>query len=57
MEKIREILEKIPKPCGYPDDICWWETGNYDDTYEMGIGVGEYQLAVELLDILNSTEN
>jgi hypothetical protein len=30
----------------------WWETGNYDDTYECGVDDGYTQMAVQLLLLL-----
>ena len=30
----------------------WWETGNFDDTFYMGVAVGENEMAYKLATIL-----
>lgn len=49
IDKIREILEKVENP----GEVEWWDSGNYDDAYAIGKDVGRYELAEELLEILN----
>lgn len=61
---LRELLESIKQPAfskaeedaevhGEWIDINDWAGGNYDDAYLIGVDVGRYELAYEILELLN----
>jgi len=51
MEELKKYLEAvIDKDFNY--EVEHWDNGNYDDSYEYGIEVGEQQAYMEILEKL-----
>lgn len=52
MQLSERTLKWIQMHAGRHVSTDWWETGNYDDTYECGVDDGYTQMAVQLLLLL-----
>ena len=49
MKTIQDVKDYITANYDPEDTLgCWWDTGNYDDSYEMGNKHGRAQLLSEL---------
>ncbi len=53
MDTIQDVKEYITANYNPEDTLgCWWDTGNYDDSYAMGLKHGMTRLLYELGNML-----